>query len=63
MNPKFKYLYLIGGIVATILFIVQIVATYPKPNTVGIILGALPALALFYLSYKAYHVKKDNELM
>jgi hypothetical protein len=63
MNPKFKYLYLIGGIVATILLIVQIVTTYPKPNTVGVILGALPALALFYLSYKAYHVKKDNELM
>ena len=63
MNPKFKYLYLIGGIVATILLIVQIVTTYPTPNTVGIILAALPALDLFYLSYKAYHVKKDNELM
>ncbi|MEO3408359.1 hypothetical protein AAFN85_30875 [Mucilaginibacter sp. CAU 1740] len=63
MNPKFKLLYLIGGIVATILLIVQIVATYPNMNTTGIVLGALPALALFYLSYKAYHVKKDNELM
>jgi len=63
MNPKFRNLYLIGGTVALVLLIVQVIMTYPYMNAQGILLNTLPALLLYYLAYKTYHVHKDGELM
>ena len=63
MNPKFKMLYLVGGTVALVLFIVQVIATYPNINPTGAVLGLLPAIVLFYLAYKAHREKTDGDLM
>lgn len=63
MTPKFFYLYLLGGTVALILVIYQLVTAQQPVSAVTVLLYLIPALLLYYMSYKVYHVKKDNELM
>ncbi|AMR33726.1 hypothetical protein A0256_20960 [Mucilaginibacter sp. PAMC 26640] len=63
MSTKFFYLYLIGGIVALLLLIYQVVVTYPNVRYGGALFYIIPTLLLFYMAYKTYHVKKDGELM
>ena len=63
MSRKFLYLYLAGGIIATGLLIYDIATTYPALSYTSLLLDILPAIFFFYLSYKAYHEKKDQELM
>ena len=63
MNKKFLYLYLVGGAIALGLLIYDIATTYPKLSWNSLALDILPAILFFYLSYKAYHEKKDSELM
>ena len=63
MNPKFRYLYITIGSVILISLIVQVIVTYPDLSLKGVLLNALPSLLFFYLAYKTYHEKKDNELM
>ncbi len=63
MNPKFRNLFLIGGTVALLLLIVQVITTFPDVSPKWILLNALPALALYFLAYKTYHEHKDGELM
>lgn len=64
MSKKFFYLYLIGGFMAVGLLIYDIVRSYPNMiKTSDILLDVVPAILLFYLSYKSYHEKKDQELM
>lgn len=63
MNPKFRNLFIIGGSVALLLLIVQIIITYPDVSAKGVLLNALPALLLYFLAYKTYHEHKDGELM
>ncbi|HEY8780801.1 MAG TPA: hypothetical protein VIM16_04230 [Mucilaginibacter sp.] len=63
MNPKFLVLYLLAGSLALILAIYQVIATYPSLNIGRIALDSIISLFFFYLSYKTYHEKKDNELM
>ncbi|WP_184548954.1 hypothetical protein [Mucilaginibacter sp. FT3.2] len=63
MNPKFRNLFIIGGSVALLLLIIQIIITYPDVSAKGILLNALPALFLYFLAYKTYHEHKDGELM
>jgi hypothetical protein len=60
---KFLYLYLFGGLVAFGLLIYDLVTTWPHVNYNSIALDFLPGVLFFYLSYKAYHEKKDSELM
>ncbi|RWY50971.1 hypothetical protein [Mucilaginibacter gilvus] len=60
---KFFYLYLIGGIVALILLIYQLIVTYPDIKYSGALFYIIPTVLLFYMANKAYHVKKDKELM
>ncbi len=63
MTPKFFYLYLLAGTVTLALVIYQL-ATAPQPvSAVTVLLYLIPALLLYYMAYKVYHVKKDNELM
>jgi hypothetical protein len=63
MNKKFLYLYLIGGAIALGLLIYDLVTTWPHPGATSLILDILPMILFFYLSYKTYHEKKDQELM
>ncbi len=63
MNYKFFYLYLIGGAIAVGLLIYDLMRTWPKTTISDLILDILPAILLFYLAYKTYHEKNDQELM
>ncbi|WP_295714026.1 hypothetical protein [Mucilaginibacter sp.] len=63
MNPKFRNLFLIGGTIALLILIIQVIMTYPYMSAEGILLNAIPALLLYYLAYKTYHEHKDGELM
>jgi len=63
MNPKFRILYIIIGALLLVSLIVEVILTYPEVSPKGVLLNALPALLFFYLAYKTYHEKKDNELM
>ena len=63
MSPKFFYLYLIGGTIALILTMYQIAANYPAVNAQSVALYFIPVILLYYMAYKVYHVKNDNELM
>lgn len=63
MNPKFRILFLIGGTIALILLVVEVVKTFPYFNAGAILLHAVPTLLFYYLAYKTYHERKDGELM
>lgn len=63
MNPKFLALYLIAGTVAIIIAAYKFFIGYPAVDTGRIVLDVVIGLFFFYLAYKAYHVKKDKELM
>jgi hypothetical protein len=63
MINKFFYLYLAGGSIAAALLVYDIITTYPKPTITNLALDFLPAVFLYYLAYKTFHEKKDNELM
>jgi hypothetical protein len=63
MNPKFRFLYTIIGVLLLISLVVEVIMTYPEVSPKGVLLNAVPALLFFYLAYKTYHEKKDNELM
>ncbi|MDR6940777.1 hypothetical protein [Mucilaginibacter pocheonensis] len=63
MNPKFRSLYIVIGILLLVSLIVQVFLTYPDVSPKGVLLNAVPALLFFYLAYKTYHEKKDSELM
>jgi len=63
MSTKFFYVYLIGGTVALILLIYRIITTYPNISGGGLLFDIIPAVLLYYLAYKTYHEKNDQELM
>ena len=63
MNKKFFYLYLVGGAIALGLLIYDVLSTYPKLSPTSLALDILPGIMFFYLAYKTYHEKKDQELM
>ena len=63
MNPKFLILYIIGGTIALILIIYQVITTYPTFDLGRVALNAVICLFFYYLAYKTYHEKKDKELM
>ncbi len=60
---KFLYVYLVGGAIAIGLLIYDLITTWPHPDYSSIALDVLPGILFLYLSYKAYHEKKDSELM
>ena len=63
MNPKFLVLYLIAGSVALFIAAYKFFIAYPAVNTGRIVLDVVISLFFYYLAYKAYHEKKDKELM
>ena len=63
MINKFFYAYLIGGVIALILAVYQLMMTNPRVSAPVGFLYLVPAIILFYLAYKVYHEKNDSELM
>lgn len=62
MASKFFYLYLAGGLIAFLLAAYRLYTEYPSLHTISVVYF-LPSLLLFYLAYKTYHEKKDQEMM
>jgi multisubunit Na+/H+ antiporter MnhF subunit len=63
MNPKYLALYLIAGTLALLLTIYQVIKTYPAFNDGVIALNLVMCIFFYYLAFKTYHEKKDEELM
>ncbi len=63
MNPKYLVLYFIAATLALILAVYTAFITYPAPNYPRIGLNVIISVFFYYLAYKTYHEKKDNELM
>lgn len=61
MTAKYLYAYIILGIVLLIMGVYRLITDMHFSATV---LGdIIPAFLFFYLAYKAYKTKKDQELM
>ncbi len=63
MNPKYLVLYLIAATLALIMAVYIAITTWPAPNYGRIALNVIISLFFYYLAYKTYHIKKDQELM
>lgn len=63
MNPKYLVPYIVAATLALALAIYQVFSTYPVFNYGRIALDVIIALFFYYLAYKTYHEKKDQELM
>jgi hypothetical protein len=63
MSNKFFYVYLIGGFVALAILVYEAITDYAYIGATGVLMGIIPSVVLFYLSYKVLHEKNDSELM
>lgn len=63
MSPKFFYAYLIGATVALLLAAYGVIVVYNEVQFGVVLLYFIPAILLYYMAYKVYHVKNDKELM
>lgn len=63
MSPKFFYAYLIGATVALLLAAYRLMVIYNEVSVGAALLYFIPAILLYYMAYKVYHVKNDRELM
>jgi hypothetical protein len=63
MSYKFFYLYLVGGTIALLLLVYQIIAYYPEIRVVGVFFNVIPVMLLYYLAYKVRREKEDKDLM
>jgi hypothetical protein len=63
MNPKYLVLYLIAATAALALAIYLFFTTNPAVSYGRIALNVIMSIFFYYLAYKTYHEKKDNELM
>jgi len=54
MNPKFRYLYLLGGVAGLALLIYQAITTFPDINPIHILVITIPDMVFFFLAYKTY---------
>jgi len=63
MSYRFFYLYLAGGTIALLFLIYQVIAYYPDPNGMGIIVNLVPVVLLYYMAYKVRREKEDKDLM
>ncbi len=62
-NSKFFYVYLAGGFIGLIMIVVDIARSCPALKAPSLISDVAIGLIFFYLAYKAYHEKKDQEMM
>jgi len=63
MSPKFFITYLIGATVALLLAAYRLIMVEEPLSATVALLHFIPALLLYYMAYKVFHVKNDGELM
>lgn len=63
MAFKFFYLYLLAGTVALLLAAYHAFFQYPAPVHNTAYVYFIPAILFYYLAYKTFHEKKDEEMM
>jgi hypothetical protein len=54
MNPKFRFLYLIGGTIGLVTLFYQGIVAWPDVDPVRVLIIAIPDMVLFFLAYKTY---------
>ncbi|MDF2432988.1 MAG: hypothetical protein JWP44_2619 [Mucilaginibacter sp.] len=59
MNPKFRYVYLLGGVLGLALLIYQIVDNFPDFNPGMVLLITVPDMVFFFLAYKTYPEEEE----
>jgi len=64
MNNRFYYVYLIAGTIALIFLIYQLFTQHATGINLWNLGGDIfLVVVLYYLAFKAYHEKKDKEMM
>jgi len=63
MNKKYLTLYIIAGTVVVLLGTYKFITEYPNFSIFRALLHLVIAVVFYYMAYKTYHEKKDNELM
>ena len=63
MNPKFRYVYLLGGTAGLVLLVYQSITTYPDINPLHVLLITVPDLVLFFLAYKTYPIEENHRAL
>jgi len=63
MNPKYLVLYFIAATLVLGLAVYQVVTSYPTVYYPRVALYVIISIFFYYLAYKTYHEKKDDELM
>lgn len=61
MDPRYRVIYLVGGVAFYLLLIYEVVSSFPEINPKDVLKFTVPALLFFFLAYKTYP-EKDNEL-
>ena len=54
MNPKFRSVYLAGGVIGLIWLIYEVGVTFPDIDPIHILVITVPDLVFFFLAYKTY---------
>ena len=54
MNPKFRSVYLLGGVIGLALLIWEAANTFPDIDPIHVLVIAVPDLVFFFLAYKTY---------
>ena len=54
MNPKFRSVYLAGGVIGLIWLIYEIANTFPDIDPIHVLVITVPDLVFFFLAYKTY---------
>jgi hypothetical protein len=62
MKANYLYLYIAAGFLLLGISIYDVIRDYPAIHASSFY-DLIPAAVLFYIAYKAYHEKKDRELM
>ena len=57
MNPKYRAVYLLGGVIGLLVLAYVTYVTYPFINAGYTLFITVPSMVFFYLAYKTYPVE------
>jgi hypothetical protein len=63
MTYKYFYLFIAGGVLSLLLLGYDLFTAGGNVGVLTVLRGAIPAVLFFYLAYKVWHEKNDDELM
>ncbi len=63
LNPKFRFLYIIGGIIFLSLLIHEIIISFPDFNPIEVLKFTIPDILFFGLAYKTYPVNLIEDVI